>query len=73
MANFGDIGAGVSDIFSGFGDIEKMKGDELEAQNYANAAVYAGQEAQYSQMSAAIQEAQGGNGVDRKSRRFVSS
>lgn len=52
------VGAGVSDIFSAFGDIDKMKADELEQQQYEQAAQFAGQEAQFSQDSTAIQVAQ---------------
>jgi hypothetical protein len=57
-ATFRDIGAGVSDIFSGFADLDKAAGAAAEAQQYGLAATYAGQEAQYSQMSTDIQEAQ---------------
>jgi hypothetical protein len=57
-SNVAAAGAGVSDIFSGFGDIDKMKADELEAGQYDQAAQFAGQEAQYTQMSTAIKEAQ---------------
>jgi hypothetical protein len=56
--NIGAAGAGVSDIFAGFGDIAKMKADELEQGQYQQAAEFAGQEAQYTQMSTAIKEAQ---------------
>ncbi|MFZ0373021.1 MAG: hypothetical protein WAL39_06870 [Xanthobacteraceae bacterium] len=52
------VGAGVSDIFAGFGDVDKMKADELEQGQYDQAAAYAGQEAEISQMSTQIQEAQ---------------
>ena len=52
------VAGGVSDIFAGFGDIDKMKADELEQGQYDQAAAYAGQEAQYSQDSTAIQLAQ---------------
>ena len=51
-------GAGVSDIFSGFGDLEKMKGDELEQQSYQEAAQLALQNEQYTKMSTSIQQAQ---------------
>jgi hypothetical protein len=52
------VAGGVSDIFAGFGDIDKMKADELEQGQYDQAAAFAGQEAQYSQDSTAIQLAQ---------------
>jgi hypothetical protein len=52
------VAGGVSDIFAGFGDIDKMKADELEQGQYDQAAQFAGQEAQFSQQSTAIQVAQ---------------
>jgi hypothetical protein len=52
------VAGGVSDIFAGFGDIDKMKADELEQGQYDQAAQFAGQEAQFSQASTAIQVAQ---------------
>jgi hypothetical protein len=52
------VGGGVSDLFAGFGDIDKMKADELEQGQYDQAAAFAGQEAQFSQQSTAIQMAQ---------------
>lgn len=52
------VGQGASDIFAGFGDIDKMKADELEQGQDELAAQYAGQEAQFSQQSTAIQLAQ---------------
>jgi methionine salvage enolase-phosphatase E1 len=51
-------GAGVSDLFSGFGDMEKAQGDVLEQQSYEEAAALAGQNAQYTAMSTAITQAQ---------------
>ena len=57
-SNVNAVGGGVSDIFAGFGDIDKMKADELESGQYTQAAAYAGQEAEISQMSTQIQEAQ---------------
>lgn len=50
-------GAGVSDIFSGFGDLDKAKADELEQQQYSEAAAYAGQEEQVAKESTAIKVA----------------
>jgi hypothetical protein len=51
-------GAGVSDIFAGFGAQAKAQGDLLEQQNYQQAAKFAEQEAQFSKESTAIQEMQ---------------
>jgi hypothetical protein len=56
--DFSALGAGVSDIFSGFADETKARGDLLEAQNYDAAAQPAFQNEQYTKMSTAIQEAQ---------------
>lgn len=55
---FGDIGAGVSDIFQGFADQTKAQGDILEGQAYGQAAQLALQNEQYTKESTAIQEAQ---------------
>ncbi len=52
------IGAGVSDIFAGFGDLAKAKGDLLEGQVYGEAATLALQNEQYTKMSTDIQQAQ---------------
>jgi hypothetical protein len=49
--NPGNIGAGVSDIFQGFADETKAKGDILEGQAYGEAAQLAGQNAQFTEMS----------------------
>ena len=57
-SNVNAAAGGISDIFAGFGDIDKMKADELEQGQYDQAAAFAGQEAQYSQDSTAIQLAQ---------------
>jgi hypothetical protein len=57
-SNVQAVAGGVSDIFAGFGDIDKMKADELEQGQYDQAAAFAGQEAQFSQQSTAIQVAQ---------------
>ena len=57
-SNVAAAGSGVSDIFAGFGDIDKMKADELESGQYTEAAQFAGEEAEYSQDSTAIQMAQ---------------
>lgn len=57
-ANVQSFGTGVSDIFSGFGDIEKMKADELEAGQYEQAAQFALQNEQFTKDSTALKEAQ---------------
>ena len=57
-SNVEAAGGGISDFFAGFGDIDKMKADELEQGQDELAAQYAGQEAQFSQDSTAIQMAQ---------------
>lgn len=63
MAAYGtsNVNAGgnaVSDLFAGFGDLDKAKADELESGQYQEAAEYAGQEEQYTKESTAIKEAQ---------------
>jgi hypothetical protein len=55
---FGDAGAATSDIFAGFAAQDKIKGDELEASSYSDAAALANQNAQFTAQSTAIQEAQ---------------
>ena len=55
---FSGAGTGISDIFAGFAEEEQAQGAAAEAQQYGIAAGYAGQEAQYSQMSTDIQAAQ---------------
>lgn len=55
---FGDLGAGVSDIFAGFGDLSKAQGDILEGEAYGEAATLAKQNAAYTATSTAIQQAQ---------------
>jgi hypothetical protein len=54
----GGGGSAVGDIFSGFGDYTKMKGDYAEAVNYNIAANFANQEAAFTKQSTAIQEFQ---------------
>lgn len=56
--NVSAVGGAVGDIFGGFADLSKMSGLEAEASEYNLAAAYAGQEAQYSKMSTAINTAQ---------------
>jgi hypothetical protein len=56
-ANINAAGAGVSDIFSGFGDLDKAKADELEQGQYTEAAAYAGQEEQFAKESTALKVA----------------
>jgi hypothetical protein len=51
---FGNIGAGVSDIFAGFADLAKAQGDILEGQAYGEAAQLALQNEQYTKQSTAI-------------------
>jgi hydroxyethylthiazole kinase-like sugar kinase family protein len=53
-----EIGGAVSDLFTGFGDIYKMKGLEAEQQQYEIAAQEASQQAHYTLVSGAIQQAQ---------------
>jgi len=50
-------GNAVSDIFSGFGDLDKAKADELEQGQYTEAAAYAGQEEQFAKESTALKVA----------------
>jgi hypothetical protein len=55
---FSDFGAATSDIFAGFAAGDKIKGDELEQQNYTQAAAFATQNEQFTAMSTGIKEAQ---------------
>jgi hypothetical protein len=55
---FGDFGAAASDIFAGFAASDKRKGDELESQNYSEAATLALQNEQFTKTSTGIQTAQ---------------
>lgn len=48
----------MSDIFSGFGDIDKMKADEMESGQYTEAADLALQNEQFTKQSTQIKEAQ---------------
>lgn len=48
----------MSDIFAGFGQLEKAKGEEFEQQNYEEAAVLAGQNEKFTETSTAVKEAQ---------------
>jgi hypothetical protein len=57
-ATFGAAGAGVSDIFAGFGAEAKGQGDLLEQQNYLQAEKLANTEAEFTKQSTAIQEMQ---------------
>jgi hypothetical protein len=54
----GGLSAGVSDIFAAFGDIDKMKADELEGAQYSDAAQLAFQNEQFTKQSTQIKEAQ---------------
>lgn len=57
-STFSDLGAGVSDIFAGFGAQSKAQGDYLERDNYQQAAGFAGDEATYTAWSTNIKQAQ---------------
>jgi hypothetical protein len=57
-STFSDAGQSVSDIFSGFGDLDKAKGAELEQQNYLQAEALAKQEAEFTAQSTAIKQGQ---------------
>jgi hypothetical protein len=57
-STFTDLGAATSDIFAGFAAGDKIKGDELEQQNYTEAAAFAEQNEQFTAMSTGIKEAQ---------------
>jgi hypothetical protein len=54
---FSGVGAGVSDVFAGFGAETKAQGDLAEAAQYDEAAHLALQNEQYTKMSTDIQEA----------------
>lgn len=56
-SNVNAAGNAVSDIFAGFGDLDKAKADELEQGQYSEAAAYAGQEGQFAQESTALKVA----------------
>lgn len=55
---FADFGGAASDLFAGFGDEAKAKGDYLEAQNYTAAAGLATQNEKFTETSTAIKTAQ---------------
>lgn len=57
-STFTDFGGGISDLFAASADQSKAQGDILEGQNYALAAKYALQEAQFTKESTAIQSMQ---------------
>lgn len=57
-ASLGAAGAGVSDIFQGFAEQTKSKGDYLSAESYNEAANFANQEAAFTKQSTAITEFQ---------------
>jgi hypothetical protein len=56
--NISALGTATSDIFAGLGDLTQAQGDRAEASAYGLAAQYAGQEAQFTAMNTAIQQAQ---------------
>jgi hypothetical protein len=53
---FFDLGAGLSDIFAGFPGFTKAAAAAAEAQSYEEAATLAQQNAQYTQVSTALQQ-----------------
>jgi len=57
-ATFSDAGSAVSDLFSGFGDLQKAQGDYAEAHAYDLAAKYAIQNEDFTRQSTAIKEVQ---------------
>jgi hypothetical protein len=66
-ATFTDFGGAVSDLFAASGDRAKAKGDFLEAQSYDEAAVLAGQNAQFTQVSTAVKQVQ----IDRANTQMI--
>lgn len=54
----GGISGGVSDIFAGFGDLDKAQGADLEGQSYTEAAGLALEDKQFTQTSTAIKQNQ---------------
>lgn len=57
-STFTDVGGAVSDLFTADADRAKATGDRIEAQNYDLASGLADQNAQFTQTSTAIKEAQ---------------
>lgn len=57
-STFTDIGGAVSDIFGGFAQQAKAKGDVFEKENYLLAASLAEQNKQFAEQSTAIKEVQ---------------
>lgn len=55
---FGNFGTAASDLFAGFAASDKIKGDQLEAASYGEAASLALQNEQFTKVSTGIQEAQ---------------
>jgi len=45
------LGTAAGDLFAGFAAGDKIKGDELEASNYSDAAALAEQNGQFTRMS----------------------
>jgi hypothetical protein len=58
QATFTDLGGAASDLFTGFGDTAKAKGDFAEAKNYSLASDLAAQNEKFTETSTAIKEAQ---------------
>ena len=54
----GGISGGVSDIFAGFGDLDKAQGADLEGQSYTEAAGLALEDKQFTETSTAIKQNQ---------------
>ena len=54
----GDFGSSISDLFAGVGDFEKASGDELEAQNYRQAAQLAINNETFEKTATAIKQSQ---------------
>src|SRR5580704_13101575 len=55
---FSDFGNATSDIFAGFGDLDKAKGAEFEEESYDEASALASEEAKFTATSTAIKEQQ---------------
>lgn len=53
-ATFSGFGGAVSDLFAGFGDLAKAKGDVFEKQNYELAATLAQQNEEFAKQSTAV-------------------
>lgn len=56
--SFSLLGGAAADIFGGFADLDKSKGNEIEASNYRQASEFATYEAKVQNATTAVQEAQ---------------